>query len=119
MRFDPDDLAFTHNLGGADDVVSAYLNDELYATVLRNTGVGFEKHTAHADIVADGSKLRNRISQIEPYADRVTNAESPILALLGMRAGSNVVQSFHIISWVSITMLTPLVILDKYPLVHR
>ena len=119
VRFDPNDLAFTHNVGGANDVMSAYLNDEFNATVSGNTGVGFEKHTANADIVADGSKLRNRTSQNEPYADRVTNAESPILALLGLRAGNNVVQSFHVISWVFITMLTPRLSLDKCPLVHH
>jgi hypothetical protein len=63
-------------------MVSTYRHRETYITMRGDCRISLEKHAAEAYVIADGSKLRNRVSEIKLYVDWVAHAKSTVPALL-------------------------------------
>lgn len=90
VRLDSHNLTLADDLGGANDVVSQNSHDEFYVTMLRNRTISFQENTADTYVLADGSKLRNRVSEIKLHADRVAKTESTILAYFRTRLSARI-----------------------------
>jgi hypothetical protein len=82
VRFNPDDLTFSNDLSLTDDMVSAHCHNEGHVAMRRNCRISLEKNASKTYVIAEGSKLRNRVSEIELYGDGISQAESTVLSFL-------------------------------------
>jgi hypothetical protein len=82
VRFDPDDLTFSNDLSLTDDMVSAHCHNEGHAAMRRYCGISLEKDASKTYVIAEGSKLRNRVSEIELYGDGISQAETTVQSFL-------------------------------------
>ena len=95
MPLDPDHLALTDELNGANNVMFPYRHNETHITMLRNRRIGFQQHTAEAYVIADGLKPRNCVAERKLHLDGIADGETTVLAFWLIRWPANVVGSSH------------------------
>ena len=62
MALDPDHLALTDELNGANTVMFPYRHNETHITMLRNRRISLQQQTAEAYVIADGLEPRNCVA---------------------------------------------------------
>ena len=71
MRLDPHDFTLTPDLSRTNNRVFPYRHRETHITMLRNCRIGLQEDASNAYVIADGSKLRNCVPEINLYLDWV------------------------------------------------
>jgi hypothetical protein len=64
MRLHSHNLTLTRDLSRANDIVSPHGHNETHIRMVRNGCIGFQEDAAEAYVIADGPKLRTRVSEI-------------------------------------------------------
>ena len=81
MRLDPYHLALADDLHRTDDLVFRYRHHETHIAMLRKRRIGFQQHTADADVVADRVNPRKGLARSKLHLNGITYRETTVPAL--------------------------------------